>query len=543
MTCAVRFCASKVQPRSLPNCAVCFSTGRSHELTSRVAAMEAFDLAAAALPKPPNFCLVNISVDCSDMVECFPVVWGALERVHSQQTAEGSKSPVTESSSESPPSPPPTKAPKTHVMLGAAVRDQRFNGKAFCEVMLGHVPDLAMTAFTLDRIPQALDPSLPPPFLGIAQIDWRLATQHLKDINLCMDKVATMVGAPLVGGVLPPAERKSDSEATSTMPATAGSIGAADAMFCINDNVYRGSAAVAVLHSAFLTADVITAWPANDPTVDNSAPWRATDITLDEASCSLTIAKINNQPATDVIREVYEGPRLKERLTSRLFLAFQLDSEGSWLPFGFRGLVDVQCINVPLPPAVFLALRDRMSRDGEATAGGPSLPFRFVCDDKDVDTPAVAESLIAYEQQLLRLDTTAHRAAPLVSETQRVVVHQEQVREVVAANAALVHWFHPGLYETMSVSPSMAGDAAFVLDPVDSRGPQHVPSIASRCLGHVLPIAGICVPGQVTPFSLPALTQPAPPVAVCAVASRSAVHVFLREKSTNADAGATKSAD
>lgn len=53
---------------------VIFASASSADQRPRIAAAQAFDIAAAALPRAPNLCYVNVSVDCETMLDAPQVV-------------------------------------------------------------------------------------------------------------------------------------------------------------------------------------------------------------------------------------------------------------------------------------------------------------------------------------------------------------------------------------------------------------------------------------------------------------------------------------
>jgi hypothetical protein len=407
-----------------------FASVTSSDLRPRVAAQEAFDVAVAAMPKPPNFCIVNVSLDHSDMGEAPGVIWAGLQAVAQKEL--GGKKPV---------------------MLAQFVRQQRFGGTNFLEIVAGHIPDLSADVFTFDNIPQAVSDDA---FVGIGLIDWKLSLEHYAEVHSRLAAISQAVPAPVVGGVLPPA-----SPAGATLTADQP-----ESVFCMNDNMFRGSAAVMVLKSpAMQKAAVLTQRPAavllaeaivEGEVVENGGLW--------------TVRTIAGKRATDVVKAVYET-QLQSWDYCKVFAAVHL-SDGSVLPTGFKGDPETGTIAVTIPPILSSTLADFTK-------------ISLVCDAPEHDKEAVAAELIDFQ---------ASRNRPSVRE--RITIARECNRLVTVSDAAMLHWSTPTHYDIME-APSHG--IALTPDGVPT-SELHAPSVSSRCIGEMLPCGGIHCGGQVLPL-------------------------------------------
>lgn len=400
----------------------CFANARSVDLRPRIAAQESFDVASSVLPKPPNIAFVNMSIDHEQMHEAAEVVWAALSK-------QGS----------------------TPVMVAQTARQQRFGGRAYVEVLLGHIPDVRSSVFTFDDVPAAVDSHA---FLATALIDWRLALDYPRPIAERLHDVSRLVdAAPLVGGVLPPAapvsrEAQSDDDPQSSL-------------FFLNDNVYRGAAACAVLHAPTMAAHVMTQLPS--VVLEERV---AASGTVDAASGLWTIATLGGERATDVIKAAYQG-KLKDWPKSTVFIG--IESSGTRVPVAFRGHPDSGSITVSLPHGV----------------AAPNA-VDVMCDSPPHDRVGIATGMTDYAENGLK---------SVASMKEPVVVEREARRSVPVASAAALHWTNSALYEVVQHT-----DAAFMT--IESAGAsleQHAPSLAERCFEHAIPTAGVYCPGQVMP--------------------------------------------
>ena len=150
----------------------CFAACTSTDLRARVAAQEAFDVCSSAISAPVNFAILNVSMDHADMLEAPGVVWASL--MHSAQS-HGLSAPT---------------------MIAQVVRQQRFGGPSFLELVLGSIPDLRSQAYTFDSIPTSFHDDT---FVNLCMVDWRLCQQHLTDINRRLGVVSGLTLAPTVG--------------------------------------------------------------------------------------------------------------------------------------------------------------------------------------------------------------------------------------------------------------------------------------------------------------------------------------------------------
>lgn len=487
-------------------CKIAFALGRSAHILPKTAAAEAFNMAAVTLGDRcfPNLCILHCSVDHSGMLESPEIVWGMMSELRKKAIQQCNED-------KSKPTPPPTLA-----LLGGAVRNQKFQ-TGHVEVLLGHIPDLQTSTFTLDQIPQSFDVSplgqrLPTPFLGIGFIDWALASRHQGAVDCKLHEVSAKMNLkldrsiPFIGGVYPPAE--ADGELKP------GAGGPQESYFFINDNVYRGAAAGVVLHSDLVRAHCL-------PSPPSVILQRATitESTFDGDLLEWIIRKIDDtQLPTDVVRELYERTTTQKSIdpvtkaersegvpiiprSSKLLLAVHLPKTDDVVPLSFSGDPNKKTLKLVVPPALAQHLED-------ATKSGSPIEAVWVRDDAPSDTEALASEIIAYAASC---DKETNELRAVVRQPVELLVEREGRKAAVKSNSCGLHWSYPGLY---AVALGLGSNRFTAQREI------HAPNVASRCLQDKMPCIGAHVPGQIFPM-VGAKSS--------CIATRSSVQVFLRE--------------
>ncbi|KAK7197456.1 hypothetical protein NESM_000694200 [Novymonas esmeraldas] len=364
---------------------VVFTSASSGDHRPRIAAAEAFDVAAAGLPRPPNFCYMNVSVDYAGMVDAPEVVWFNMCRANG----------VTPSS---------VKAGMLH-MFGGMVCRQRVGG-GYIQMVLGCVPDLETDSFTFDAVPDKDDLAATgraAPVAAFAMLDSGLALQYERVLSAHLNTLSDALGAscPLVGGLYPPVGGVSGTaEATEKLE---------DSIFFINDRVYRGSAAAVVLRSDVLKAHAVSVVPSIS--LGNAV---VTDVACDGGVA--VVRQLGGRPATEVVRGLYELQEMAGK-ASKVFLGVRRGDVH--VPTAFAGHPDSGELVCSLPPGSALAQGDVVE---------------FLVDDVELDTEAAAGLLIAMEKGI----------AP-VSVEKDINVAREARRNIVASSTAAFHFSHGGL--------------------------------------------------------------------------------------------------
>ncbi|KAG5500330.1 hypothetical protein JKF63_03422 [Porcisia hertigi] len=364
---------------------VVFTSASSGDHRPRIAAAEAFDVAAAGLPRPPNFCYMNVSVDYAGMVDAPEVVWFNMCKTNG----------FTPSS---------VKAGALH-MLGGMVCHQRLGG-GFIQVILGCIPDLETDSFTFDAVPHEDEitvASRAPPVLGVAMLDTGLALQYEQVLSAHLSSLSSSLGdgCPLVGGLYPPVGTVTGVEEQS------GKL--EDSIFFINDRVYRGSAAAVVLRSRLVKAHAVSVVPSIS----------LGDAVVTDVACQggvVTLRTLNNQSATEVVKGLYSLPEISEK-PSKVFIG--LRHRDVRVPVSFVGHPDSGELVFSLPPGTSLV-------QGETVD--------FLVDDAELDMEMAASLLIGMEKNI----------AP-ISVEKDINVAREARRNIVASSTAALHFSHGGL--------------------------------------------------------------------------------------------------
>lgn len=366
---------------------VVFSSGASADNRPRVAAAEAFDLAAAALPRPPNFCYMNVSLDFSAMIDAPEVIWFNLCR--SNDTT------------------PSTVKPQSLHMIGGAVSQQRLGG-GYIQVILGHIPDLQVDPFTFDAIPEKEElhgASKPPPAACIAMLDANLSVQYERVLSGHLNTLSERLGpgCPVVGGLYPPMQPSAGGGSSDEER------GLSDSVFFINDRVYTGSAAAVILRSRMLKATSFSVVPSislGTAIVDD----------VEEENGVFTIKSLGGVPATEAIKNVYLSDDLKDS-PSKVFLGI---ADGDvQVPISFIGNPEKGVIQCAPPAGLRLQRGDTIN---------------FLVDNAELDGEAAAGLLIAEEKVL----------SP-ISVEKDITVAREARRSIIASNTAALHFSYPGL--------------------------------------------------------------------------------------------------
>ncbi|CAG9577028.1 conserved hypothetical protein [Leishmania major strain Friedlin] len=364
---------------------VVFTAASSGDHRSRIAAAETFDVAAAGLPRPPNFCYMNVSVDYACMVDAPEVVWFNMCKANG----------FTPSS---------VKAGCVH-MLGGMVCHQRLGG-GYIQVILGCIPDLETDSFTFDAVPdkdEIAAAGRAPPAVAFAMLDTGLALQYEQVLSAHLSGLSSSLGrkCPLVGGLYPPVG--------SVIGGGDPSGKLEDSIFFINDRVYRGSAAAVVLRSKLLKAHAVSVVPSI-----SLGSASVTDVACEGGVA--TVRALNNRPATEVVKEVYSLPEVAEK-PSKVFLG--LRHGDVHVPVSFVGHPDSGELSFMLPPGISLDQNDTVD---------------FLVDDAELDTEMSASLLISMEK----------RIAPIFVEKD-INVAREARRNIVASSTAAFHFSHGGL--------------------------------------------------------------------------------------------------
>ncbi|CAJ1029530.1 hypothetical protein Q4I30_005210 [Leishmania utingensis] len=364
---------------------VVFTAASSGDHRSRIAAAEAFDVAAAGLPRPPNFCYMTVSVDYTGMIDAPEVVWFNMCKANG----------FTPSS---------VKAGALH-MLGGMVCHQRLGG-GYIQVILGCIPDLETDSFTFDAVPEKdeiVAAHRTPPAVAFAMLDTGLALQYEQVLSAHLSSLSSSLGqgCPLVGGLYPPIGSVTESgEQGSKM---------ADSIFFINDRVYRGSAAAVVLRSNLLKAHATSVVPSI-----SLGSATVTDVVCEGGVA--TMRTLDSRPATEVVKEIYALPEIAEK-PSKVFLGLRYGDVH--VPVPFVGLPDRGELIFSLPPGITLSQADTVD---------------FLVDDVELDTEIAASLLISMEKNL----------APIFVEKD-INVAREARRNIVASSTAAFHFSHGGL--------------------------------------------------------------------------------------------------
>ncbi|CAC9501549.1 conserved hypothetical protein [Leishmania infantum JPCM5] len=364
---------------------VVFTAASSGDHHARIAAAETFDVAAAGLPRPPNFCYMNVSVDFACMVDAPEVVWFNMCKANG----------FTPSS---------VKAGSVH-MLGGMVCHQRLGG-GYIQVILGCIPDLETDSFTFDAVPdkdEIAAAGRAPPAVAFAMLDAGLTLQYEQVLSAHLSSLSSSLGkeCPLVGGLYPPVG--------SVIGGGDPSGKLEDSIFFINDRVYRGSAAAVVLRSKLLKAHSASVVPSI-----SLGSASVTDVACEGGVA--TVRALNNRPAMEVVKEVYSLPEIAEK-PSKVFLG--LRHGDVHVPVSFVGHPDSGELSCTLPPGISLVQSDTVD---------------FLVDDVELDTEMAASLLINMEK----------RIAPIFVEKD-INVAREARRNIVASSTAAFHFSHGGL--------------------------------------------------------------------------------------------------
>ncbi|KAG5498154.1 hypothetical protein JIQ42_02958 [Leishmania sp. Namibia] len=364
---------------------VVFAAASSGDHRSRIAAAEAFDVAAAGLPCPPNFCYMNVSVDYAGMIDAPEVVWFNMCKANGF-------------------TPSTVKTGAIH-MLGGLVSHQRLGG-GYIQVILGCIPDLEVDSFTFDAIPdgdEIMAAHRAPPAVAFAMLDTGLALQYEQVLSGHLSSLSSSLGkgCPLVGGLYPPVGTATGAgEQDGKLE---------DSVFFINDRAYRGSAAAVVLRSKLLKAHAVSVVPSIS----------IGSATVTDVSCEggvATVRALNNQRATGVVKELYSLPEIAEK-PCKVFLGLQHGDVH--VPVSFVGHPDSGELVLTLPPGLSLA---------------QSSTVDFLVDDSELDTEVGASLVISMEKSI----------APVFVEKD-INVAREARRNIVASSTAAFHFSHGGL--------------------------------------------------------------------------------------------------
>ncbi|GET89921.1 hypothetical protein, conserved [Leishmania tarentolae] len=364
---------------------VVFTAASSGDHRPRVAAAEAFDVAAAGLPGPPNFCYMNVSVDYTGMVDAPEVVWFNMCKANGF-------------------TPSVVKAGSVH-MLGGVVCHQRLGG-GYIQVILGCIPDLETVSFTFDAVPGKEEIAAaggPPPALAFAMLDTGLALQYEQVLSTRLSSLSRSLGkdCPLVGGLYPPVGSVTGGKDENCK--------LEDSLFFINDRVYRGSAAAVVLRSKLLKAHAVSVVPSI-----SLGSAIVTDVVCDGGVA--TVRALNNRPATEVVKQLYALPEIAEK-PSKVFLGMKYGDVR--VPVSFVGHPDSGELICTLPPGISLGQSDTVD---------------FLVDDAELDTEMAASLLIGMEK----------RIAPIFVEKD-INIAREARCNIVASSTAAFHFSHGGL--------------------------------------------------------------------------------------------------
>lgn len=363
---------------------VVFASAASADHRPRIAAAEAFDVAAAALPRPPNFCYVNVSLDYAGMIDAPEVVWFNLCRVNG----------VTPSSVK----------PQSLHMMGGAVCHQRPGG-GYIQVLLGTIPDLETDAFTFDMVPdvsQLNDAKRPRPVTCFAFLDTRLSLQYERILSSHLNMLKKRFGdeVSMVGGLYPVVQE----DTSSTENGFKG-----DSIFFVNDRLFKGSAGAVTLRSNLMKSQSVGVVPSisvGNATVDT--------VTVEDGVC--LVKTLSGRRATDVIKELYMSEEMREK-QSKVFVGVAHNDVR--IPVSYTGDPESGFLRLLLPDNVHIAQGDSVD---------------FLVDDPELDTETAAGLLIAAEAR-----------SSCVSVEKDITIAREGRRNVVASSSAAFHFSYYGL--------------------------------------------------------------------------------------------------
>ncbi|CUG58021.1 GPI-anchored surface protein, putative [Bodo saltans] len=431
---------------------VLFATGSSGDHRPRMAAQEAFDSALAALPRPPNFCAMHITLDYSAMLDAPQVLWASLCRANNVN--------------------PSTEQTNRLCMMGGAVSHQRLGGNGFIQVMLGCIPDLQTNLFTFDAIPTIEEmqgtlqsSSAPPPCAVMVQIDAKLMLQHelaLQERLASLGASARASGCVVGGAVYPPVGNAGAQDKKSV----ASTNDLEESISFLNDQVYRGSAAGVVLRSSLVKAHQVSVYPSialrsdivlsGVGVVSEGAPERC-----------LRIERLNDVPAAQYIRDVYSQEALRE--TSKVFIGLP-SNDGSVVPVTFFAKPNES-------NDIFLLL----PHAAKNLVNGSKISL--VADDVELDTETAAGELFTLQRKL--------NERGLVSVDKTITVKREGSRPIAVSSSGAIHFSH----RLMNVSAQR--DDVVSLGIGNSHAAVSAPSVLQRVLGRSVATSGAYVPGQV----------------------------------------------
>lgn len=418
---------------------VVFACGSSADHRPRIAAAEAFDVAAAALSSTPNFCFMNVSMDYAGMIDAPEVVWYNLCKVND----------VT----------PSTVRPQQLHMIGGATRLQRPGG-GFVQVMLGCIPDLQSDTFTFDTIPEEDDLAeahRPSPAICFALMDNKLTLQYERQLVAHLQVLSERLGGcPLTGGIYPAVQKSAGTtgdsgDETKEEKGSDNDIG--DSLFFLNDRVYTGSAACIVLRSEMVKAHNLSVVPSI--AIGKVA---VTSISS-EVEGVFVVKTLEGRRATDVIHDVYCSPEMKGK-PSRVFLGLQHND--FCIPVSFIGNPGTGELRFSAPKGISVAENGTV---------------QLLVDDVELDSEVGAGALIGL-----------HKRVAMTYATKDVNVAREARRNVVASSAAAFHYSHPGMnvLARPEVNITLGNSSAM-----------YAPSLLQRCLGGYCSTTGVFCPGQV----------------------------------------------
>ncbi|ESL11642.1 hypothetical protein TRSC58_00603 [Trypanosoma rangeli SC58] len=426
---------------------VVFACAASADHRARIAAAEAFDVAAAALPRAPNFCFMSLSLDYAAMIDAPEVVWFNLCKANDVTTS--------------------SVRPQQLHMVGGATRHQRPGG-GYIQVLLGCIPDLETDVFTFDAVPEEedlRDAARPPPALCFAMLDNKLTLQYEHVLSERLQLLGgRLQGLPIVGGIFPPCQKTNNNDDAKKQTAGADerdeseNAGASmtnemgDSIFFCNDRVYTGSAACMLLRSVMVKGHQVDVVP--------SIGMERVKVT--SVSCSkgvFRIATLNDKRATDVIRDVYCSQELVGK-TSKVFLGVQ--HNGVCLPLSFFGYPESGTLQFTTPNGVEIHAGDTIE---------------LLVDDVELDSEAAAALLINLQKKL----SIAHV-------TKDITVAREARKNIVASSLAGFHFSHGGMNVVARPEVNVTLGNASTL---------YAPSVLQRCLGKCCPTSGFFSPGQV----------------------------------------------
>ena len=443
-----------------------FSSATSVEKSPRLAANEAFDLAAAALTKAPNLCWFFISMENSRMHDAPEVLWRALRKANGV---------------------PAGARPTNVALLGSAVTQQKFND-GYIQVLLAAIPDLEVQPFTFDELPTATPQDTKRAFVCSAMLDGKLTVSHLPLVTQSVRQLSATfspMGVPVVGGVLSQAARfdtgLADAIARKRMQVSELS----ESLSFINDNVYRGSAAGVVLRSNLVASKCLSHQP--------SINLLSTTIHSSRLDTEVVIisAVAAGRP-TDIVRRLYETD-LQGKLDSKIFVGVKHRETGAVVPLGFRGDPETGALTVYLPC--------------DSLCLSPGDELHFVCDDVELDIEAIASRLLHFEKEV----------KDFTKELKPLTIEREGKRDVLVSSQACVHFSQFNYNQVARPNES-------TLD-LSGTPMKFAPPIATRCLGQNVVTAGMFCPGQVCPFTE---TVEGQSYAGSHITSRSSAHLMLR---------------